>query len=94
MKIILEDFYYEKLHPNELIKPNNPEILELSQKVMEASQQLKKNLTVQEFQKVEKFLDLQTELNALQAALSFIQGYKIGALKMIEVFSGESEAKE
>ena len=92
MKIILEDFYYGKLHPNELIKPSNPEIKQLSSKITGELQMLQKTLTGQHWEQVEKLFELQMEMDSLQSVLSFIQGYKIGALMMIEVFSGENVA--
>ncbi|KUP23384.1 DUF6809 family protein [Paenibacillus sp. DMB5] len=88
MEIILEDFYYGKLHPNELVKPNNPEIQQLNRKIADALQKLQQNLGDRDLEQLEKLLELQIEMDSLQSALSFIQGYKIGALMMIEVLSG------
>lgn len=88
MEIILEDFYYGKLHPNELVKPNNPEIQQLNRKIADALQKLQQNLGDQDLEQLEKLLELQIEMDSLQSALSFIQGYKIGALMMLEVLSG------
>ncbi|WP_238656188.1 DUF6809 family protein [Paenibacillus piscarius] len=92
MIIILEDFYYGKLRPNELNNTCNPEVQKIDQNIIELLQVLKERLPEEEFKQVEQLYDLQSDSNSLQSALSFIQGYKIGAIMMIEVFSGERES--
>ncbi|NQX46114.1 hypothetical protein HQN87_12300 [Paenibacillus tritici] len=90
--MILEDFYYGKLRPNELTKPSNPELQKIDQKIIDSLQMLKERLSAKDFDQVEKLFDLQSDSNSLHSALSFIQGYKIGALMMIDVFSGEKDS--
>ncbi|WP_154122675.1 DUF6809 family protein [Paenibacillus monticola] len=92
MKIILEDLYYGRLSPNELVKPSNPEFQKINQKITESLQRLKEHFSEEEFEQVEKLFDLQSDSNSLQSTLSFIHGYRMGALMMIEVFSGDSES--
>lgn len=87
----MEDFYYGWLRPHELVKPSNPELQKINQKITEAMQTLKEHFSEEDFGQVEKLLDLQNDSNSLQSALSFIQGYKIGALMMIDVFGGEKD---
>lgn len=89
MIIILEDFYYGKLRPNELNNTSNPEIQKIDQNIIDLLQMLKERLPEEGFKQVEQLYDLQSDANSLQSVLSFIQGYKVGALMMIEVFSGE-----
>ncbi|WP_438497647.1 DUF6809 family protein [Paenibacillus sp. IHBB 3054] len=86
----MEDFYYGRLHPNELIKPNDPEFQKINQKITESMQILKEHFSEEDFKQVEKLFDLLIDSNSLQSSLSFIQGYKIGALMMVEVFNGDS----
>ncbi|MEK3684429.1 DUF6809 family protein [Paenibacillus sp. FSL R10-2736] len=94
MVIILEDFYYGRLHPNELIKPNDPELQKINQKTIDLLQMLKARLSEEDFDQVEMLYDLQSDSNSLHSALSFIQGYKIGALMMIDVFSDKDSVYE
>lgn len=53
---------------------------------------LKEQFSEEDFEQVEKLFDLQSDSNSLQSALSFIQGYRMGALMMIEVLNGDSES--
>ncbi|WP_245237893.1 DUF6809 family protein [Paenibacillus etheri] len=92
MVIILEDFYYGRLSPNELIKPSDPELQEINQKITDFLHLLKERLSEEDFDQVEKLFDLQSDSSSLHSALSFIQGYKIGALMMIDVFSGDKDS--
>lgn len=88
----MEDIYYGRLRPNELVKPSDPEFQKINQKITEFLQMLKEQFSEEEFEQVDKLLDLQSDSNSLQSALSFIQGYRMGALMMIEVFKGDSES--
>ncbi|WP_438497658.1 DUF6809 family protein [Paenibacillus sp. IHBB 3054] len=90
----MEDFYYGRLRPNELVKPNDPEFQKINQKITESMQILKEYFSEEDFEQVEKLFDLQSDSNSLQSALSFIQGYRMGALMMIGVFNGEKESMQ
>ncbi|MEI2396466.1 DUF6809 family protein [Paenibacillus phytohabitans] len=62
---------------------------------MKILQMLKARLSEEDFDLVEMLYDLQSDSSSLHSALSFIQGYKIGALMMIDVFSDkDSVTKE
>lgn len=91
MIIILEDLYYGSLRPNERMKPNDPELRRINQRIIDSLQMLKERLPEEDFDQVEELLELHSESCSLHSALSFTQGYKIGALMMIEVFGGERE---
>ncbi|WP_235441384.1 DUF6809 family protein [Paenibacillus sp. IHB B 3415] len=86
----MEDFYYGRLCPNELVKPSDPEFQKINQKITESLRMLKEQFSEEEFEQVEKLIDLQSDSNSLQSAISFIQGYRMGALMMIEVLNGDS----
>lgn len=90
--IIIEDLYYGRLRPNELIKPNDPEMQKINQRIIDSLQMLKERLSEEDFDQVDELLNLQSDSSSLHSALSFIQGYKIGALMMIDVLSGEKDS--
>lgn len=87
--IILKDLYYGSLRPNERMNPNDPESRRINQQIIDSLQLLKERLSQEDFDQVEELLELHSESCSLHSAFSFIQGYKIGALMMIEVFGGE-----
>ncbi|WP_337588181.1 DUF6809 family protein [Paenibacillus graminis] len=41
-----------------------------------------------EFEEIERLLDLVGELNSMHAAAAFVQGYRMGALMITEVYCG------
>ncbi|OMF30155.1 DUF6809 family protein [Paenibacillus sp. FSL H8-0259] len=61
---------------------------------MKILQMLKARLSEEDFDLVEMLYDLQSDSSSLHSALSFIQGYKIGALMMIDVFSDKDSVYE
>lgn len=89
--MILEDLYYGSLRPNERMKPNDLESRRINQRIIDSLQVLKERLPEEDFNQVEELLELQSESCSLHSAFSFVQGYKIGALMMVEVFGGERE---
>ncbi|MEK3792931.1 DUF6809 family protein [Paenibacillus sp. FSL R7-0204] len=89
--MILEDLYYGSLRPNERMKPNDPELRRINQRIIDSLEMLKERLPKEDFDQVEETMELHSESCSLNSALSFTQGYKIGALMMIEVF-GEDKS--
>ncbi|MNP78673.1 hypothetical protein D3C76_1763450 [compost metagenome] len=65
MVIILEDFYYGRLSPNELIKPNDPELQKINQKIINFLEMLKERLSEEDFDQVEKLFDLQSDSSSI-----------------------------
>ncbi|ETT33928.1 hypothetical protein C162_30315 [Paenibacillus sp. FSL R7-269] len=79
MIIILEDLYYGSLRPNERMKPKDPESRRINQQIIDSLEMLKERLPEGDFDQVEELMELQSESCSLHSALSFVQGYKIGA---------------
>ncbi|MBT2289253.1 hypothetical protein J7E73_08920 [Paenibacillus albidus] len=89
--MILEDLYFGRWRPNELIKSADPEFQLINQKISDSMEVLKKKLSKEDFTQMEMMFDLLSESNSLHSAAAFIHGYRTGALMMIEVFSGVKE---
>ncbi|MCE3201686.1 hypothetical protein K3T49_18910 [Paenibacillus sonchi] len=87
--MILEDLYYGRLHPNELIKSNDPKFQRIDQEVNDSMNILRENLSEDDFEQIEKLFDLLSESNSLHSAAAFIHGFRTGASMMIEIFSDE-----
>ncbi|QQZ60458.1 hypothetical protein JI735_28820 [Paenibacillus sonchi] len=88
MKSILEDMYYGNLRPDESIKSADPRAKQLHQEVMMLMDNYQKKLAAAEFEEIERLLDLVGELNSMHAAAAFVQGYRMGALMITEVYCG------
>ncbi|MHA6529404.1 DUF6809 family protein [Paenibacillus sp. BAC0078] len=91
MKIILEDLYYGRWRPNELIKSSDPKFQQIDQQINDSLNILQENVSEDNFEQIEKLFDLLSESNSLHSTAAFIHGFRTGALMMIEVFSEEKE---
>ncbi|MCP3810142.1 MULTISPECIES: DUF6809 family protein [unclassified Paenibacillus] len=90
---ILENFYYGKCNPSERIKSKDTEFELVSQRIADAEEALKTKLPEQDYKLIEELSDLQDVLISLLSASAYIEGYKMGALIMIEVFDGKEGLK-
>ncbi|WP_438351014.1 DUF6809 family protein [Paenibacillus sp. FA6] len=94
MKSILEEIYYGNWRPDESIKSTDHRSRQIIQKISDSMTEYNKNLSKHDFEQLEKLLDCVGELNSMHAAAAFANGYRTGALMMIEVFSGEKESTD
>ncbi|MGQ3481362.1 DUF6809 family protein [Paenibacillus sp. TY11] len=90
---ILENFYYGKCNPSERIQSKDTEFELVSQRIADAEEALKTKLPEQDYKLIEELSDLQDVLISLLSASAYIEGYKMGALIMIEVFDGKEGLK-
>lgn len=89
MKNFLEELYYGKLCPSEQIVSDDPKYRALNRQISEMMQMWRRKLSEEDFRQLEAMLDLQGESNALHNMATFVQGFKLGASMMIEVFDGK-----
>lgn len=89
MKNIIEELYYGNLRPEEHIVPSNPEYRPLTRKISEMMEEAKQRFSEDNFKTLEKILDLNGESSSMVASEAFVQGFRMGALVMVEVFWGE-----
>ncbi|MGG4217973.1 DUF6809 family protein [Paenibacillus jamilae] len=86
---ILEDLYYGKWYPSERIKPKNPELELVHQKISDSMKALKVRLSEQDYESIEELSDLHDVLISILSASDYISGYKAGALTIIEIINGK-----
>lgn len=91
MKNILENLYDGNIYPAELIISKNPEYQPLSQKVSDVMDIWRKKLSEDDYNQLESLLDLRSELGSMEASASFMYGFKLGALIMMEVLDGKGD---
>lgn len=94
MKNILTEFYYGNLHPEEVIRPKDPEYRNINQKISDAMEYFKKNLSENDLELLEEMIDLSGQSKAIQATDTFVQGFRMGVLMMVEVFYEEQKINE
>ena len=91
MKTILEELYDGNIYPDELIISKDPEYRPLNKKISEAMEMWKKKLSEGDFEQLEALLDLRCKSSSLDATASFMYGFRLGAVIMIEVLTGKEE---
>ncbi|MFB5760420.1 DUF6809 family protein [Paenibacillus medicaginis] len=88
MKSILEELYRGNLDPAEGMLPTDPEYRPLNRRITEFMEELKQRFSESDFAALEQILDLNDESNSMLASEAFVQGFRMGALVMVEVFRG------
>lgn len=91
MKTILEELYDGNIYPDELIISKDPEYRPLNQKISDTLEMWKKKLSENDYKLLEALLDLRCESSSMEASASFMYGFRLGAVIMIEVLTGKEE---
>lgn len=82
---IIEQIWYEKIQPAEIIKEANAKYSELTEIMGESEIKLLHLLTVEGKELFHKYADSRTELNDISKCDIFINGFRIGARLMLEI---------
>ncbi|MDP4099399.1 hypothetical protein OIN60_22025 [Paenibacillus sp. P96] len=88
MQSILESLYYGDLVPQEQRVSQSPEYRGLNEQITESLNHWKKKLAEEDFNELEALTDLYHQVQGIDMASSFTNGFKLGAALMIEVLSG------
>ncbi|WP_178019619.1 DUF6809 family protein [uncultured Paenibacillus sp.] len=94
MKSILEEIYNGNLNPEERMVPTDPEYRSLNRKISDLMEEVKQRFSESDFAVLEQILDLNGESNSMVTSEAFVQGFRMGALVMVEVFCGEGKGFE
>jgi hypothetical protein len=91
MKSILEELYGGDIYPAELIVPKDPEYHEINKKISSELEAWSEKLSKDGFKQLETFIDLISSSNSIITSSTFLYGFKLGAVIMIEVLTGKEE---
>lgn len=91
MKNIIEELFYGNLHPEDCIVPTDPEYRPLNRKISDLMVEAKQRFSEDDFKALEEILDLNSESSSMVTSEAFVQGFRMGALVMVEVFCGEGK---
>ncbi|MDU4695902.1 MULTISPECIES: DUF6809 family protein [Paenibacillus] len=89
MKRIIEEFYYGNLKPEERMIPATPAYRPLNRHISDLMEEAKKKFSERDFELLEQILDLNGESSSMVTSEAFVQGFRMGALMMVEVFDGD-----
>ncbi|MFE0557013.1 DUF6809 family protein [Paenibacillus sp. NPDC058910] len=85
MGSLLEKLFYGNIHPDEHIHPDNPEYKLLNEKISKTIESYHKKLSSEEYDELEELIDLLGQTTSLYSAAAYTEGFRLGALVMIEV---------
>lgn len=91
MKSILQGLYEGEIFPDELIVPKDPEYRSVNKKIGEQKAYFKQKLSEEDSRKLEEFDSLYSQTSSMDSEASFLYGFCLGAMLMIEVFTGKEE---
>ncbi|MDP4098739.1 hypothetical protein OIN60_18570 [Paenibacillus sp. P96] len=88
MSIVLEKLFYGNLRPNESLQPVNSEYLSLNRKISTLIDSYHKKLSREEYDELENLIDLLGQSTSIYSSAAYTEGFRLGAMVMIEVFGG------
>ncbi len=87
MPTLLESLYYGKLIPSETTVSQDPEYRQLSRQISESMDSWRSKLSEEDFEELEALFDLCQQLQGMELAASFAQGFRLGAALVFEVYA-------
>ncbi|OMG46555.1 hypothetical protein BK140_26665, partial [Paenibacillus macerans] len=75
----------------EKIVPRDPEFRRIRREISEAKGMWKGKLSADNFNQLETLLDLYRQTESMQATSSFVNGFQLGALMMMEIYAAKEE---
>lgn len=91
MKTILQALYDGEIYPDEIIVSKDPEYHHVNQKIGDEKAYLKQKLLGEDYQHLEGLDNLYNQSNSMDSKASFLYGFRLGAMLIIEVFMGKGE---
>jgi hypothetical protein len=86
---VLKNLFYGDNIPSEHIIPANAEYQSNNKKILEEMDRWQHNLSKEEFKKLESLYDLWSASSAMVEERSFMYGFRLGCLLIIEVYGSE-----
>jgi len=91
MKSILQGLYDGEVFPSELILSKDPEYLTVHSKISGEREYFKQKLSEEDGKRLEEFDNLYSRTNSMDSEASFLYGFRLGAMLMVEVFTEKEE---
>lgn len=89
MSSILEQLYSGEIRPEEVIVPKNPEYVSLNREISNLKKQLNLILSENDIELLDETFDLLGKSFSIYSTEVFVQGFKMGALMITEVFDNK-----
>ena len=89
MKSILEELYNGSVYPAEQVCPADPEYHPLNKEIVEEIDYFISKMSEEDRQRFDKLDELFNRSSYMYATASFVHGFRLAALMMIDVYSGK-----
>ena len=87
----LDSIFNDGIYPPEEIVPKDPEYRNIHKQINDEEQYFIKKMSADDFKRIEKLEDLFLQSSSIYACESFMYGFRLGALIILEIFSDEKE---
>ncbi|KWX87438.1 hypothetical protein AMQ83_13145 [Paenibacillus riograndensis] len=84
--------FYGNIRPDEGIHPKHSEYQALNREIASFINAYHKKLSPEEYDELEKLIDLLGQSISMYSAAAYKEGFRLGALMMIEVMGAEGKA--
>lgn len=91
MKSLLSELYLGRLQPDGCITPQDPEYRLLNRQISQMMEACKVKLSEADCMMLEELLDLYGRSHSMECEATFLYGFKMGALLMLEVIGTQEE---
>lgn len=91
MKTILKALYEGHIYPAEQIIPEDPGYQFLNRKISGEMEMWERKLTKEDFEQLETLTSLCHRVGDMEACASYVHGFRLGAMVMMEVLAGNEE---
>ena len=89
MKSILEELHNGAVYPAEMICPSDPEYRLVNNEIAEEIDYFMSKLSKEDGQRLDKLDELFNRSSFMQATESFVYGFRLAALMMIDIYNGK-----
>jgi hypothetical protein len=89
MKSILGELYNGSVYPAELICSTDPEYRPLNRELGEMKKSFTSDMSAEDRKRFEKIEELNCRSSSMESTESFIYGFRLAALVMMEVYNGK-----
>lgn len=94
MKNLIDQLYSGEIYPAEKIVPTDADFQWVSEQIADGRSYLKKKLSAEDGDRLEKLNDMYMQVCSMNCYAGFSNGFRLGALLLIEIMGNREEVGE
>jgi hypothetical protein len=91
MRTILRALYKDRIYPAEQIIPEDPGYQFSNRKISGEIEKWERKLSKDDFEQLKTLTNLYRRVGSMEACASYVHGFRLGAMMMMEVLGGKEE---